>query len=474
MDPLSIAASAITVAALAESTCRAFVELRELCKTLPGRLHVLSNEVTDINVVLIQVAKVFEERASSTGPFNPLIAACDRAKLNLTVLQAYAWRKEQPQLRALQEDINTIKCNLNVALGASNPRDMLRIRLDLESLSAVVPQPSKEATDQSHGMREEVMVNLAHHHDGLRTSINQVYDKVDQRIAKVEDMIKKQGDQLQSDQSTQIGPYLRPILAERRLVDRILGRLFVGYAGLPLLNDKCDVEECDKSQIPYVNMEYWFPLGLFWSQIVRLQLGYQSHLGPQLSLTMLRRVPDSAPCVNFALDGNIDGLKDLFKRGLASPKNWALYGKQYQTCKFLVNAGADPDYRPISKYDNSPKNKAFDFILQGGLSSQIIETLSCLTEGSDFIEEQNYTQTHRIVLGLSMMSLEEELIHHPDQIDAVDALGRSPSIWAAARVNDRNVALLLGAGADPVYDCCLKQVLIQILLYQKASKSAVA
>lgn len=105
--------------------------------------------------------------------------------------------------------------------------------------------------------------------------------------------------------------------------------------------------------------------------------------------------------------------------------------------------------RPISKYDNSPKNKAFDFILQGGLSSQIIETLSCLTEGSDFIEEQNYTQTHRIVLGLSLMSLEEELINHPEQIDAVDALGRSPLIWAAARGSDHNVALLLGAGADP-------------------------
>ena len=105
--------------------------------------------------------------------------------------------------------------------------------------------------------------------------------------------------------------------------------------------------------------------------------------------------------------------------------------------------------RPISKYDNSPKNKAFNFILQGGLSSEIIETLSCLTQGSDFVEEQNYTQTHRIMLGLSMMSLEEELIHHPDQIDAVDALGRSPLIWAAARGNHRHVALLLGAGADP-------------------------
>ncbi|KAL8647736.1 MAG: hypothetical protein Q9226_006311 [Calogaya cf. arnoldii] len=155
---------------------------------------------------------------------------------------------------------------------------------------------------------------------------------------------------------------------------------------------------------------------------------------------MLRRVPDSAPCVKFALDGNIDGLKDLFKRGLASPKDvsstrgysilrWALYGKQYQTCKFLVNAGADPDYRPISKYDNSPKNKAFDSYFKEAY--------------------RKYTQPHRIVLGLSMMSLEEELILHSEQIDAVDAFERSPLIWAAARGHDHNIALLLSAGANP-------------------------
>ena len=141
MDPLSISASAITIAALATSICHTFVELRALCKTLPGRLHALSNEVTDINVVLIQVATVFKERASAiendqqqTIPpllvraeakldqlqqiIQSLNATCDRAKL--TVLQAHAWRKEQPKLRALQEDLRTVKCSLNVALGASN------------------------------------------------------------------------------------------------------------------------------------------------------------------------------------------------------------------------------------------------------------------------------------------------------------------------------------------------------------------
>lgn len=47
------------------------------------------------------------------------------------------------------------------------------------------------------------------------------------------------------------------------------------------------------------------------------------------------------------------------------------------------------------------------------------------------------------------MSLEEELVLHPGDIDAVDALGRTPLVWAAARGNEQAVALLLGAGADP-------------------------
>ena len=84
--------------------------------------------------------------------------------------------------------------------------------------------------------------------------------------------------------------------------------------------------------------------------------------------------------------------------------------------------------RPISSYDNSPKNKAWDFILQGGLPREVVETLSCLTQGSDFIDELNYTQTHKIVIGLSMNSLEEEIIKHAEDVDAVDALGRTPLI----------------------------------------------
>jgi hypothetical protein len=40
-----------------------------------------------------------------------------------------------------------------------------------------------------------------------------------------------------------------------------------------------------------------------------------------MQLNFLRKVPDSAPCIDFALFRNIDGLKDLFARGLALPRD---------------------------------------------------------------------------------------------------------------------------------------------------------
>ncbi len=102
-------------------------------------------------------------------------------------------------------------------------------------------------------------------------------------------------------------------------INRVLGQVFVGAAGIPFLSTKCDYQACKSSRAPRVKLEYWFPMGVFWSQIVRLQVGYQANIGPQFSLRSLRRVPDSAPCVHYAMDGNIEGLKHLFRRGLASP-----------------------------------------------------------------------------------------------------------------------------------------------------------
>lgn len=140
MDPLSVAASAIAVATLAAQTCSALADLRSLCKTLPGRLHALNNEVADLELVLFQLASLTKERESlpeSKQSTIPHLLKQARTKLielksivgrltityrnaKIPIIGANGWRKEQNRLQELQEDIRTVKCSLNIMLGASN------------------------------------------------------------------------------------------------------------------------------------------------------------------------------------------------------------------------------------------------------------------------------------------------------------------------------------------------------------------
>jgi enamine deaminase RidA (YjgF/YER057c/UK114 family) len=150
MDPLSVIASCIAVATIAQQTCQAFTELRTLCKEIPGRLHALNNEVADIELVLLRVAKVAENRetfqtlcevaddADDHGDIPKLLgtaqdrltelhkfavdlaAACSGSTHRIAIFRAQAWKKAQTKLAILQDGVKSVKCSLNILLGASN------------------------------------------------------------------------------------------------------------------------------------------------------------------------------------------------------------------------------------------------------------------------------------------------------------------------------------------------------------------
>ena len=128
--------------------------------------------------------------------------------------------------------------------------------------------------------------------------------------------------------------------ASPKYLDWIFGQVFVGYSGLPFLAAKCDVDSCSRSRDSYASLEYWFRLGFFSSRILRLRLFHQPSFGARLELTALRRVPDNAQVINFALDGNIQGLKELFNRGLASPRDVSST-RGYSVCRVSFH------YKPI-------------------------------------------------------------------------------------------------------------------------------
>ncbi|UKZ94415.1 uncharacterized protein TrAFT101_009287 [Trichoderma asperellum] len=512
MDPLPLSASTIGIVTFASQICKSIALLRALCKSLPGRIHALSNEVADFELVLLQLASLVEGRESlpeSKYSAVPHLLKQARAKLNevetivSALTRAYqksrrplslmnTWRADQARLKELQDDIRTVKSSLNIMLGATNSEDMLRIRLDIQAISTTTTQASQTQS----ALGERFITSLA---------------GVDERIARVEQMLQHQADILQMNQFIQVQsaygtnlplkkrhtmtkPYSAAMMPEQlnlgirvtpsniacrkhcscschtqrnsaspAFLNNVLGRLFVGYAGMPAMSPKCDNQECQGSRSGKISLEYWFPASV-WSRILRMELSFHHAAGPSLQLDMLRIIPDNSQCINFAVDGNIGGLKFLFDRGLASPRDvsskrgysllrWALYSKQYETCKFLLQAGADVDYKPIGAFDNSPRIKACHFLLEGNLSEPAVDALRAITKGNeyleDFIDDSRFTKTHRIVLGLCSSDLEAELLLHPEEIDMQDSMGRTALAWAAARNDSRAVVTLLRYGADP-------------------------
>ena len=231
---------------------------------------------------------------------------------------------------------------------------MVRVQVDIQNISAVAAQ-------SSHGQTALQNQLLQH---------SELHQRVDQRVGRIVELLESQSSQLHQDHATQLGPFYRMPLkrhlprqrvnAEKTMsrtpkaegvavkvlqytsgcqprcpcscheykkasspgfLDRVIGKMFIGYTCLPLLSPTCSSHQCQKDRVPCISLEYWFPLGFFWSQIVSVQAGFSQNLGPQFQLKTLRRVPDTAPCVNFALEGNIPALKDLFVRGLASPQD---------------------------------------------------------------------------------------------------------------------------------------------------------
>lgn len=103
------------------------------------------------------------------------------------------------------------------------------------------------------------------------------------------------------------------------ILETVVGKMFVGYSGLPVLSKQCDFRGCRDRQNATATMEYWFP-SWFVSMNLQLYLTYLPRIGPQLQLSTTRRTPDDSQSISFAMQGNIDGLKYLFSQGLANPR----------------------------------------------------------------------------------------------------------------------------------------------------------
>lgn len=259
-------------------------------------------------------------------------------------------------------------------------QDSLRIRLDLQRISVIAEDVTAEQASQKTTMRR-----LSDTHETLGRALFEHHNQVDQRFDKLEDLWMKQLSVMQHyrsvtfensaygegphpetltdsyktklrDPETQAltpwtdhqhkfrfpgvrvqalqynGPvckawcpcacHSRSKVKTPKFLERIIGEMFIGYTGLPYVNNPCNKRYCERRQTPFVTMDYWFP-SWWMTYIVKMTFAYQPMAGPQMNMTTLRRVPETAQCFLFAMEGDIEGVKALLVSDKASTRDVA-------------------------------------------------------------------------------------------------------------------------------------------------------
>ena len=115
--------------------------------------------------------------------------------------------------------------------------------------------------------------------------------------------------------------HIRRRLKSPRLLDGLLGSLFIGYSGSPLLRQRCDQVSCRGRRNSSTSFIYQFPQWFFISRMIQLKAKVTTLYGPELSLRFNRVIDGTAFVFYYATTGDLCKMKELFQQGCASPND---------------------------------------------------------------------------------------------------------------------------------------------------------
>ena len=111
------------------------------------------------------------------------------------------------------------------------------------------------------------------------------------------------------------------LLRSPPFLDRVLGKLFIGYSGCPAgLVSACNEVSCHSGLASSAQVTYIFP-SWFSNRLVSLTLETSRMGDPSLNLSVYRGIPTGSKIFQFTSSQDIEGLRSLFIHGLASPKD---------------------------------------------------------------------------------------------------------------------------------------------------------
>ena len=371
MDPLSLTASIIAVLG-ASATVASGIEKIISMRNAPDAILALNNEVADFQLVVGMIHELLQDYNSSnstesavyTESLTSVLVRAKQKLLELDMLIQYrlmtggtkqdfnriAWVREHRKVKALQDEIRSIRMNLVAVIGVLTSRAAFRIELQVSGLRRI----SNELQSQFH--RNEVMIDQAVKNQNRALSplpsLLETQERTEVQIDKLlsayatsrgvgssclersstprdssitlpdKDKIclqtismrKRFGSQCHSRCACRC--HQRSTWTSSPSWQSYLGLLFIGYTGLPTIS--CNDIRCEQNSNMFVGFKYYFP---WWFSARMLDISVQ--ISKPYSLTQsfraYRIVWDNSQLFNAARSGDLPILKAVLSSREGSP-----------------------------------------------------------------------------------------------------------------------------------------------------------
>ncbi|KAL8826404.1 MAG: hypothetical protein Q9170_007415 [Blastenia crenularia] len=414
-----------------------------------------------------------------------------------------AFLRHSGKIRSLKDEIQELKMSLLVAMGTLTFSDVSRLKLDICNVSLVasqqnsssqpLPHPnplsadnttkplkrSSPATDSSNavsrsltsrvpghvsiqrsadvnaGLEDQQLMRAPTEHEIL-SSVSSSFEEYVSRPAKSEQDFP----QIRVEASVSSVSYQRDRLCLCQCHGvttmatpcdwtRLLGRLFIGYTGLPTPAKKCDRKSCQHGQtqtrirVAY-RFPFWFALRLIALTMTKASTSFMWKLDfPAVT----EATSDLFVHTSLGNVERVQGYENGVQRAMDTDEvQIALQFRQVTAVSFLLEQGSDIYVQDCN--NKTPLDTFYEnyFITAG---EKRMEALLPLFERFDVFDHWNLRQIHLIILGWSAVDLATYLSISPDEVDVFDSWGRTPLMWAAWRGDSQSVSTLLEYGADP-------------------------
>ncbi|KAL9607121.1 MAG: hypothetical protein Q9167_007934 [Letrouitia subvulpina] len=185
---------------------------------------------------------------------------------------------------------------------------------------------------------------------------------------------------------------------------------------------------------------------------------FSNRVGPEFLLRMPKVRPANSDLFHFACTGNLEGMRSLFRHGLATPfdieygtgltaLHKAVDWRQFDIIDLLRSEGADPFQGDYQGWTPLEAMSQLAFTSNNVLCRTYTSLLYKLQ--TDVLDALQFTELHRFIVGIAKGNVLEQLALNPNAVNQPDSGGQTPLFWAVTRGDATAVSTLLNYGADP-------------------------